>query len=107
MSKKEREQLYQEAKELFGYKLQLVVLMEELAELQKEIAKILRGELDHSDLIAELADVEIMIEQLKLLYNIKDTDVKQYKDIKLNRLGDMIREKRKANGQGQEQIQLL
>ena len=77
----------------YGEKAQHVVVMEECAELIKAISKYLRTEDidDIENLIEEIADVEIMLEQLKFIHNI-DGSVKVIKDKKLKRTYDRIRE---------------
>lgn len=54
---------------------QLVVAVEELSELQKEICKSLRGKDNKKNLIEEMADVYIMLDQLKIYYNISDDEL--------------------------------
>lgn len=77
----------------YGEKAQHVVAMEECAELIKAISKYLRTEDidDVENLIEEIADVEIMLEQLKFIHNI-DGSVTVIKDKKLKRTYDRIRE---------------
>lgn len=77
----------------YGENEQHVVAMEECAELIKAISKYLRTEDidDIENLIEEIADVEIMLEQLKFIHNI-DGSVKVIKDKKLKRTYDRIRE---------------
>lgn len=59
----------------FGAEHQIVIAIEELSELQKELCKILRGEADGVALMEEIADVEIVLEQVKLiLKNRKDVN---------------------------------
>jgi len=54
----------------FGEEPQLNVAIEELSELQKEICKRRRGMENKEHLAEEIADVEIMLEQMKLMFNI-------------------------------------
>lgn len=55
----------------WGNHAQLLMLLEEMSELQKEILKnINRGRDNLNELIDEAADVEIMMEQFKTIYNI-------------------------------------
>ena len=64
---------------------QVDCLLEEMAELQKEIIKNRRG-WDNIEAIAEeVADVEIMLHQLKLIFGI-EVQVKQCKHQKLERI---------------------
>lgn len=54
----------------WGAEMQSVVAAEELSELQKELCKSVRGE-DNADAIAEeIADVQIMLEQMLLLHDL-------------------------------------
>ena len=53
--------------EKFGEK-QVVVAIEELSELQKELCKTLRGKADIDHITEELADVWIMFQQMKLYF---------------------------------------
>ena len=77
----------------YGGDAQHVVAMEECAELIKAISKYLRtGDIDDIDnLIEEIADVEIMLEQLKFIHCI-DGRVKMTKEDKIQRTYNRIRE---------------
>lgn len=82
--------IYMGALAKWGKIPQTIILFEEMAELQKELSKNLRGK-DNIDSIAEeIADVETMIEQMKLLFEIED-DVKVWKYRKLKRLEERLR----------------
>ena len=70
----------------YGTDNQLMVAVEELSELQKEICKAFRGQLNEQNLIEEIADVLIMIEQVKMIYGIRDKDVDVEIGVKLSRL---------------------
>lgn len=77
--------IYEKALADYGQKNQQSVAIEEMSELTKEIVKNWRGE-DNLDHIAEeIADVEIMLEQLKLIYGC-NTVVSGWKARKLARL---------------------
>ena len=78
-------EIYKKLREQNGDPAQLVVAIEELSELTKEITKCLRnkGNIDH--LAEEAADVEIMVEQVKLIFNVQDK-VEVARQIKLQRL---------------------
>lgn len=67
MDKRETKKLYKAAVQAWGVEAQLGMLMEECAELIQAANKVLRkGEnSDWRHLAQEMADVEIMIEQLK------------------------------------------
>lgn len=86
----EYEVIYKKAIETYGLKSQVIMVFEEMSELQKELCKFLRGDIEVQAKIAEeIADVEIMLEQLKLIFNI-DYDVKCLKKVKVNRLEKRI-----------------
>lgn len=70
MEKTDREFLCEAIKK-WGAQAQLLILLEEMSELQKEILKNINRQADNIDsIIEETADVEIMLEQLKYIYNI-------------------------------------
>mgnify|MGYP004644231551 CR=1 FL=1 len=57
----------------WGKQAQLLMVLEEMSELQKEILKnINRGKDNVAEIVDETADVEIMLTQLKYIYNITD-----------------------------------
>lgn len=70
----------------YGKLLQTFVLFEEMAELQKEVCKVFRGEENLSHCEEEMADVYIMLEQLKIMFNLKEENIQNYIDDKTKRL---------------------
>jgi len=56
--------------------------IEELAELQKELCKYLRGKLRREKLIEEIFDVEIAIKDIKDFFNINDSELNIMRMIK-------------------------
>ena len=78
------------ALDVFGEQSQVIVAVEELSELQKELCKLLRGQYHISDVAEEIADVEIMIMQMKRMLNNWDA-VEEWKERKLARLADRIK----------------
>lgn len=82
--------LYQLALDKWGVNGQLTVAVEELSELTKEICKTLRNIGNTNDLAEEVADVEIMCEQLRYIFSI-DEDVNDWKTYKLNRLANRLK----------------
>lgn len=68
----ERAKVYADALTTFGANCQLVVALEEMSELQKEICKALRGDLNPRRLAEELADATIMLEQLRQIFGINE-----------------------------------
>jgi NTP pyrophosphatase (non-canonical NTP hydrolase) len=84
-----RRKIYEDALIRYGRNNQLVVAIEELSELQKEICKYFRHEGKHQDLIEEVADVSIMLEQIIYIFDI-DEDVKKVMQEKVQRLKGRI-----------------
>jgi hypothetical protein len=73
----------------FGKKAQEAMLLEEMSELQKEICKHWRGRDNVAEIAEEIADVEIMLEQMKLIFCCTGT-VKAIRANKLRRLEQRI-----------------
>lgn len=65
----------------YGTEQQIIVAIEELSELQKELTKILLAE--------EMADVRIMLLQLGFIFNNFEA-VTEWEGVKLNRLWSAI-----------------
>ncbi len=75
--------IYERAVKTWGKEPQMLQVIEEMSELTKEILKNVNRKKNNIDeLIEETADVEIMLEQLKCCYGIKD-QVEEYKAGKL------------------------
>ena len=49
---------------------QIVVAIEELSELTKELCKALRGQVNTQNILEELADCYIVLEEMKILFKI-------------------------------------
>ena len=69
----------------WGKDAQAKMLLEEMAELQKEICKAWRGKDNEVEIAEEVADVEIMLAQIKMIFGI-DTSVVVFRDAKFARL---------------------
>ena len=76
---------YNEAVRTYGKHSQLIMAMEEMAELTKELSKSIRGEHNTDAISEEMADVEIMLEQLKVIFKNRAA-VDRVKCAKLDRL---------------------
>ena len=70
----------------FGEEKQKVVAIEELSELQKELTKDIRGKGSKDRIMLEIADVEIMLEQIKIMHGIKEHNLDAMKTQQLNKL---------------------
>lgn len=66
-----------------------VIAMEEMAELQKELCKILRGNARNSSenygLLEEMADVQLCLDSLKMYLGLTDFDVRCALDVKMQK----------------------
>lgn len=90
--------VYRSALDTWGAAAQVTMVMEEMAELQKELCKNARGRNNLPELAEEIADVRIMLEQMEVLFDIEDA-VEEYKAQKVERLETRIsayRERRSA-----------
>lgn len=76
----------------FGADNQLNMAIEEMAELIKEICKSKRGSDNKEKVCEEMADVCIMLEQLKLIYGITDDDIGEWVTFKVRRLQGLTKE---------------
>ena len=77
----------------FGRGTQLVVAVEELSELQKELCKALRGEKSIDHIAEEVADVDIILSEVVLLFDCAP-DVLKWRNEKMLRLRERIDEAR-------------
>lgn len=87
------EKIYREALIKWGKESQMRQTLEELTELQLAILKNLRGYDNIENLAEEVADVEIMLEQLKYIHNIA-SKVEENKEYKLQRLENRLKNAR-------------
>ena len=88
--KKKPIDVYDEALEKWGALAQTAKACEELAELQKELLKAFCLEVNNDHIAEEIADVEIMLEQMKRVY-AEERDVQIWKAQKLVRLWERIK----------------
>ena len=85
----DRKKVYQAALNKCGVDLQTMMAVEEMSELTKEICKIKRGKMDLDALADEIADVTIMLEQLRGIYGLNDA-VYDHMDAKILRLQSRV-----------------
>ena len=90
--KKEHEEILKKAIKTFGKNAQLLMVLEEMSELQKEILKhVNRGKDNIDEIIDETADVEIMLEQLKYIFDIHQA-VKDRIPVKLDKVNARLKD---------------
>lgn len=82
----------QAAIDKYGKTLQMVVAIEELSELIKELTKNIRGKNNHDAIVEEIADVYIMLDQVMMMNDIWLNEVVEKMHEKLNRLKERINE---------------
>ena len=78
-------EVLQRALDTYGSLPQIVMVFEEMSELQKELCKYLRGKYSPANIAEEIADVEIMLEQMMMLFCCAD-DVRDWRRRKVARL---------------------
>ena len=83
-------ELYRLALSTYGAQAQTMMVMEEMAELQKELCKHARGKENRAQIAEEIADVQIMLEQMELLHDCAGL-VAGFKAQKLDRLEKRLR----------------
>ncbi|MBM7836427.1 hypothetical protein [Clostridium sardiniense] len=86
MKNTDEKDIYRKVLLEFGSNMQKIVCMEECAELQQALSKDIRH--DNHNVEEEIADVEIMIGQMKLLYDIDK--IEKIKAEKLKRISDIV-----------------
>lgn len=88
---RENEELLRRALDTYGADAQTTMVFEEMAELQKELCKHTRGSDNKAHIAEEIADCLIMLEQMQLLFDIRD-DVNRFAAVKLKRLKERLDE---------------
>lgn len=80
--------------EAFGERAQMTMAVEEMSELTKELCKRCRGRDNVEALAEEIADVEIMLQQMVMLFDCAG-QVETFRRYKLERLAGRIEEARR------------
>ena len=93
ISYEDRKRVYGKALCAYGMETQLTVAIEEMSELTKEICKLFRGQQNTEAIAEEVADVTIMMEQIRYILGIND-EVCAMMDIKIERLQERMLEER-------------
>lgn len=92
----ERVQVYDDAQAVYSTGNQLIVALEEFSEIQKEICKAMRGEVNLQHLAEEVADATIMLEQIRHIFDINE-EVCGIMDAKVERLRQRIQDVKDGN----------
>ncbi len=78
----DREAVLRKAIDTYGEESQEKMMIEEMSELTKELCKCFRGEKDTGHILEEIADVQIMLDQMKMIFG----DTSEMEKVKLERL---------------------
>ena len=91
MEIEQRKEIYQRVIDTWGARSQLEMAQEEATELALAIRRLIRGK-DNAmqELVGEIADVEIMIEQIKYMNPECVSVIEKTKTFKLNRLTERL-----------------
>ena len=65
--------------------MNIIIIMEELAEFQQELSKALRGKNNQISLIEELADAYLGVKYIQEIFDISDETLAKAINVKLNR----------------------
>lgn len=96
MNEEQKKGVLKRAIETYGKPSQVRMAIEEMSELTKALCKFERADsIDEwnkafGNVIEEIADVQIMLDQLRIIFG---NDAKAVEDVKLNRLADRIYQK--------------
>ena len=91
---KEKIKILKMAIEKWGKNAQILMALEEMAELSKELLKNINRNSDNkSNITEEMADVYIMLEQLKTIYKISEDDINNIFKEKINKLEKRLKNK--------------
>ena len=75
----------------FGERNQKMQALEELMELQSALFENIHRETDNREnIVEEVADVEVMLAQIKEIFDIKQEEIEKVQDYKLRRLDHTI-----------------
>lgn len=84
-----KDDIYAKAVKLWGYNFQVLIAIEEMAELTDALIKHHRNRVTDRDVINEIADVQIMMEQMAFIFGRREVEIK--KSVKLQRLSKLIK----------------
>ena len=87
-----RTDVFHETIKKWGSSMQLLMFIEESSELNKEIIKYFRGDKNEHLILEEMADVYIMLEQMKFVFNFEKKKLQDIIDKKINRIERRLNE---------------
>lgn len=80
-----RDEILKNALSHYGGNMQMIVAIEEMSELIKELCKVFRGSENSAHIAEEIADVRIMLDQLQIMFDCSGK-VEIYEAAKVERL---------------------
>ncbi len=83
---------------VFGLEMQKLMVVEEMGELIQEIIKNMRGHENRPQIIAEMADVRNMFEQLQHIYSISDEELDDARKAKIERTQERMNKIQRKDG---------
>lgn len=86
MNIEDREVIYCQAIAHYGAERQIIKAIEEIGELLEEIARYKGGAANQWELMDEIADVSIMLEQMRLITDIDSVELEDRITYKVGRL---------------------
>ena len=69
----------------YGSMSQVMMLFEEMSELTKAISKYVRKQATANDVAEEIADVQIMLDQMKLIFAVDEKALIKFMSMKIDR----------------------
>lgn len=69
----------------YGIEHQVIVAIEELSELQKELCKFIRKSGNLSNIAEEIADVQLMLWQMQTVFDVRQEEVDRRVKYKIDR----------------------
>lgn len=91
LSEKERRRVLRKSVEKDPWKTKCTIVMEELAELQQQVSKQIRGYGDRVGLLEEMADAYICLNFLESIFDIKPEELQKAIDVKIYRLKENLK----------------
>lgn len=91
MKRMTKDEILKSAIERYGNTSQLIVAMEEMAELTKELSKFFRGAHNEYAIAEEIADVRIMLDQIEIMFDCAGAAA-VYREAKVERLRKRLEE---------------
>lgn len=91
LAEKDGGEIFRRALEAFGAQAQVMMAIEEMSELTKELCKNGRGQENTTHIAEEIADVETMLRQMVMLFDCPG-QVETFRRYKLERLAGRIEE---------------